>query len=151
MATYTPLPEATVEAFQWIGDPLADYTLPGWANGLALHAPTDQMLHVPCYNGTFAARVGDWIVRDQLGNISVVPNAIFELGYNVFDVQVEETRKTADVRRAEAAELRASVAEKSAQDSVAARSARSKGGALVPVPAEDDTTPDKQSSGSKKG
>ena len=133
MAVYTPLPGATVEAFQWLGDPLADYNLPGWAVSLALHAPSDSTLHVPCWNGTFGAKVGDWIVKDSLGNVSVVPDAVFAASYNVDDVAVEETRKSAVERRAEAAEAKALAAEERARVTAAKAQNRTPPAPATPV------------------
>ncbi len=119
MAVYTPLPDVTVEAFQWLGDPLSAYALPGWANSLALHAPTDSMLHVPCWNGTFAARIGEWVVRGPTGNIDVVPNDVFSALYNVDEVEVIETRRSAEELAAVAAETRALAAKQKHEAAVA--------------------------------
>jgi len=124
MAVFTPLADATVEAFQWVGDPLSAYNLPGWANNLSLHAPTDQMLHVPCWNGTFAARIGEWIVRGPTGDVSVVPDDVFRAMYNVDDVEVEETRETAEESDARAKEARAIADKQRAEGIAAARAAR---------------------------
>lgn len=124
MTVYTPLPDATVDAFQWVGDPLGDYNLPGWANNLALHAPTDQMLHVPCWNGTFAARIGDWVVRDQSGAVTVLPDTMFRAMYNADDVEAENGKSTAVESRARATEARAAADEQRAAGLAAARNVR---------------------------
>lgn len=91
MAVYTVITDTKVEAFKWLGDPLLDYDLPGWAKGLALHAPTDGTLHVPCWNGTFLAKPGDWIVRDPIGAVSVVPSDMFAATY-ALDTEADKPR-----------------------------------------------------------
>lgn len=124
MAVYTPLADAAVEAFQWLGDPLADYALPGWANGMALHAPTDQMLHVPCWNGTFAARIGEWVVKGPTGDVSVMPDLVFRAMYDADDVDVTETKRTAEESHAVAMEARAAADKQRADNAVSIREVR---------------------------
>lgn len=140
MAVYIPLAEATVEAFQWLGDPFSDYALPGWASGLALHAPTDQMLHVPCWNGTFAARIGEWVVKGPTGDVNVVPDLVFRASYNVDDVEVTETRRTAEESQAVALEARAA-ADKQRADTAAARNTRRAPSAAPARPSSRSTPP----------
>lgn len=130
MAIYTPLADTAVEAFQWTGDPLSDYVLPGWANTLALHAPSDGTLDVPCWNGTFGARMGDWIVKDMFGAVTVVSNGMFSALYDVDAVAVEETRRTAEEQIALAAEARAAAARQK-HDAAVARARETK---AAPVP-----------------
>jgi hypothetical protein len=125
---YKPLADVEVEAFQWQGDPLGDYILPGWANALGLHTPTDNMLHVPCWNGTFAARAGDWVIRHPNGKVEVRPDDIFSAAYNVDDVEVEETRKTAEEKAAIAADAQAKVAEQKHEAAKARAADRESGG-----------------------
>jgi hypothetical protein len=124
MAVYTPLADATVEAFQWLGDPFSDYNLPGWASGMALHAPTDQMLHVPCWNGTFAARIGEWVVKGPTGDVNVVPDEVFRASYNADEVDVSETKRTAEESHAIAMEARAEADKQRADNAVSIREAR---------------------------
>ncbi len=127
MAVYTPLADATVEAFQWLGDPFSEYNLPGWTSSLALHAPSDQMLHVPCWNGTFAARIGEWVVKGPTGDVNVVPDLVFRASYNVDDVDVIETKRIAEESHAVAMEARAAADKRRAElaaDTAAAHNSR---------------------------
>ena len=111
MAVYKPLADIEVEAFQWVGDPLSNYALPGWANALALHTPTDNTLQVPCWNGTFAAKPGDWVVRGPAGRVEVLPDEMFSSLFDVDSVELEETRQSAEEKTAVAAEARAAAAQ----------------------------------------
>jgi hypothetical protein len=124
MATYTPLAGVTVEAFQWLGDPLSDYTLPGWAGSLSMHTSSDQTLYVPCWNGTFAARISEWVVRNPTGELNIVPDVTFRTMYDVDAVDVTDTRRTAEESRAVALEARAAADKQRADNAAAAQATR---------------------------
>ncbi len=88
MATYKPLASVSVEAFQWLGDPLSGYDMPGWINGGAnIHAPTNGMLDITCYGGRSSAKSGDWIVRYADGSLGIIPDVLFRSYYDVAPVE----------------------------------------------------------------
>lgn len=103
MATYAQVGNVTVEAFQWVGDPLSGYDLPGWTNGsAALHAPTNGMLEVTCHDGRTNARIGDWVVRYETGTVDIIPDELFRLYFNVGPVEAaEHNRAIADAKARE--------------------------------------------------
>lgn len=103
MAVYQHNTGVSVEAFQWVGDPLGGYDLPGWTNGSpSLHAPTNGMLEVTCYDGRTNARIYDWIVRYETGDIDIIPDRLFRLCFNVAPVENAERQKAAAEAKAEA-------------------------------------------------
>ncbi len=106
MTTFTQVGGVTVDAFQWNGDPLSGYDLPGWARVMALHAPSDGTLHVPCSIGTFSARPGDWVWQGPDGSVYVSTDAFFSAMFNTVpdseSSDGSEEPKTAAERRAAA-------------------------------------------------
>lgn len=77
MALYTQVGGVQVEAFQWQGDPLDGYELPGWARAKGFHAPSDGTLQVRCETGTFPAFPGDWVWMAPDGTIHVAKDSLF--------------------------------------------------------------------------
>ena len=136
MSLYKVLSDLEVEAFQWKGDPITDYALPGWASNLALHTPTDNMLHVPCWNGTFGARPGDWVVRVPSGAVEVWSDEIFSTMFDVDSVAIEETRRSAEEKTAIAAEARAAAAQQEHEAAKAKAAAKEEAAAPAPPPKE---------------
>lgn len=63
----------TVEAFQWTGGSLINYTVPIWLKTVAVQDNGDGTLSVPCANGVFSVRPGDWIFQSTSGYIYVLP------------------------------------------------------------------------------
>jgi hypothetical protein len=94
MGIYKQLGDVEVEAFQWRGDnPAFDLPYPAWTNGMALHTPSDNTLHVPVGGvnpvtglssaAAQVANINDWVVRSPDGTISVMPDSQFSLYFDV--------------------------------------------------------------------
>lgn len=76
MTNYVKKPVA-VEAAQWFaGQPGA---LPEWAKAIVTEGPSKAFLDTPI--GRRHIESGDWIVRDEEGDIISVPNEAFVLFY----------------------------------------------------------------------
>jgi hypothetical protein len=82
MAAYTQIGGTTIQAFQWKGGKLTDYTFPPWANHLALHTSGDGILQVPIRSGVDRAIPTNWIVQGADLGISILPNSEFILLYH---------------------------------------------------------------------
>jgi hypothetical protein len=84
MTAFLPIAGVEVRAFQWLGQPLDDYSIPPWANGPAhIQSPTSGILEVTTRNGRTNARLGEWIVQYADGSIDIAPDALFRLYYDV--------------------------------------------------------------------
>lgn len=75
--THTQRGSVTVDAYQWTGGQLYNLVLPGWLRQLAIHTPGNSYLHVPTRNGGAQAKVGDWIVKDADGSVTIMSNTAF--------------------------------------------------------------------------
>jgi hypothetical protein len=102
MAIFKPLADAEVEAIQWRGAWTDEDYVPGWLSRLASHEPSDMTIHVPCWNGTFAARPRDWIVRSPDGTVNVISDDSFRSLYDADNPEDDETTKAQKKLRAEA-------------------------------------------------
>jgi len=81
MATYTQK-GITVDAFQWLGGSLGNYSLPAWAMALALQTPGDGTLNLPTPRGTVRVNNTDYAVRYASGHIDVMSAATFTASFS---------------------------------------------------------------------
>jgi hypothetical protein len=84
MTVFLPIAGVEVRAFQWLGQPLDDYSIPPWANGPAhIASPGSGTMEVTTRNGRTNARLGEWIVQYADGSIDIAPDALFRIYYDV--------------------------------------------------------------------
>jgi hypothetical protein len=74
-----------VQAVQYDGDNQAELRDFG-----VTFTNADGMLFVQCQTAAVVTRVGDYVVRETGGTISVVPEAEFEAAYTVVEPEPEE-------------------------------------------------------------
>jgi hypothetical protein len=64
-----------IDAFQWNGGALSNYTLPFWALPLSLQTAGDGTLYVPAYE-IMPAMPSDWVGKGPTGNVFTMSAAI---------------------------------------------------------------------------